>query len=74
MIFAGTDGVRIWDLMTMKEIPVARHHARERTHISFLRWINHSSDLGLETLCYGNVKGYFIFLQKSKDQVSIPLF
>ena len=74
MIFAGTDGIRIWDLMTMKEIPITRHHARERTHISSLRWIDHSSDLGLETLCYGNVLGYFVFLQRSKDKVSISLF
>jgi hypothetical protein len=35
------------------------------------RWINQSSDLGLETL---NVLGYFVFLQRSKDQVSTSLF
>lgn len=75
MVFAGTDGIRIWDLVTMEEIPVSRDfHARERTHISSLRWINHSSDLGPETLCYGNVLGFFVFLQRSKDKVSTSLF
>ena len=68
IIFAGTNEIRIWDLMTMKKIPASHHHARERTHTSSLRWINHSSDLGLdlETLCYSNVLGYFVFLQRSK--------
>jgi hypothetical protein len=69
--FAGTDGVKIWDLGTMKEVTISRHHTRERTQISYLCWITHPHDAALDTLCYGNVFGYLVFLQRPQDAVSV---
>ncbi|KIM34823.1 hypothetical protein M413DRAFT_32986 [Hebeloma cylindrosporum] len=69
----GTDGVKIWDLTTLQEVTISRHHARERTQISCVSWLNLTNDLALDTLCYGNIFGYLVFLQRRQDTSSIPL-
>ncbi|KIM34831.1 hypothetical protein M413DRAFT_32993 [Hebeloma cylindrosporum] len=64
---ASTDGVKIWDLTTLQEVTISRHHARERTQISCVSWLNLTNDLALDTLCYGNIFGYLVFLQRRQD-------
>ncbi|KAF9523950.1 WD40-repeat-containing domain protein [Crepidotus variabilis] len=58
----GTDGVKVWNLSTGKEIPTPQQPLQERGQVSCVYWITRRNE-SFDTLCYGNALGYLVFLQ-----------
>lgn len=67
--FAGSDGTRVWDLVSRKELwgPLRPH--LERGQISCLAWVTGTGDPS-ETLCFGTSLGYLVFWRQSGEKVS----
>ena len=65
---AGDDGVKIWDLKTMTEVPVPEQAAYEKAQISCVRWITRKNE-PFDTLVYGNALGFLVFLQQRPTEV-----
>ncbi|KAF9523948.1 WD40-repeat-containing domain protein [Crepidotus variabilis] len=62
MYCPGTDGVKVWNLSTGKEIPTPQQPLQERGQVSCVYWITRRNE-PFDTLCYGNALGYLVFLQ-----------
>lgn len=58
---AGNDGVKIWDLKTLTEVPVPEQAAYRRAQISSVHWITRKNE-PFNTLVYGNALGFLVFL------------
>ena len=65
----GTDGIKIWDVKTTKEIAVPQQPFHERGQVSCVCWITRKDET-FDTLCYGNALGFLVFLQHRPTEVS----
>ena len=65
----GTDGIKIWDIKTTKEIAVPQQPFHERGQVSCVCWITRKDET-FDTLCYGNALGFLVFLQHRPTEVS----
>ena len=65
----GTDGIKIWDMKTRKEVAVPQQPFHERGQVSCVCWITRN-DEAFDTLCYGNALGFLVFLQHRPTEVS----
>ncbi|KIK32041.1 hypothetical protein CY34DRAFT_62186, partial [Suillus luteus UH-Slu-Lm8-n1] len=61
---AGTEGVKLWDIKSRKELTCSTHHESRGT-VSCVVWVTTRLGMG-ETLCYGTGLGYVIFLRRSQ--------
>ncbi|KAG1885138.1 hypothetical protein F4604DRAFT_1573992 [Suillus subluteus] len=60
---AGTEGIKLWDIKSQKELTCTTHHESRGT-VSCAVWVTTRVGMG-ETLCYGTGLGYVIFLRRS---------
>ncbi|KAG1800471.1 uncharacterized protein HD556DRAFT_1230698 [Suillus plorans] len=61
---AGTEGVKVWDIKSRKELTCSTHHHESRGTVSCAVWV--TTRLGMaEILCYGTGLGYIVFLRRS---------
>ncbi|KAG1865293.1 hypothetical protein F4604DRAFT_1586174 [Suillus subluteus] len=61
---AGTEGVKLWDIKSRKELTCSTHHHESRGTISCAVWITTRQGMAA-TLCYGTGLGYIVFLRRS---------
>jgi len=66
----GYDGIKIWDLKTLKELDVPQQSPNERGQVSCVFWITRENE-AFESLVYGNGIGYLVFLQYRATEVSV---
>ncbi|KAG1761266.1 WD40-repeat-containing domain protein [Suillus occidentalis] len=60
----GTEGIKIWDIKSRKELTCTSHNYESRGTVSCAVWI--TTRLAMtETLCYGTGLGYIVFLRRS---------
>ncbi|KAG2137124.1 uncharacterized protein EDB93DRAFT_1091337, partial [Suillus bovinus] len=62
----GTEGVKLWDIKSRKELTCSTHHESRGT-VSCAVWVTTRLGMG-ETLCYGTGLGYVIFLRSNIEQ------
>ncbi|KAG2053520.1 hypothetical protein BDR06DRAFT_1008660 [Suillus hirtellus] len=60
----GTEGIKIWDIKSRKELTSSSHHHESRGTVSCAIWST-TRKTAAETLCYGTGLGYIIFLRHS---------
>ncbi|KAG1750309.1 WD40-repeat-containing domain protein [Suillus occidentalis] len=60
----GTEGIKLWDIKSRKELTSSSHHHESRGTISCAVWAT-TTKTAEETLCYGTGLGYIIFLRRS---------
>ncbi|KAG2742395.1 hypothetical protein P692DRAFT_20709424, partial [Suillus brevipes Sb2] len=61
---AGTEGIKVWDIKSRKELTGSTHNYESRGTVSCTVWI--TTKLAMtETLCYGTGLGYIVFLRQS---------
>ncbi|KIK33158.1 hypothetical protein CY34DRAFT_18550 [Suillus luteus UH-Slu-Lm8-n1] len=60
----GTEGIKLWDIKSRKELTSSSHHHESRGTISCAVWAM-TTKTAEETLCYGTGLGYIIFLRCS---------
>lgn len=65
----GTEGIKLWDIKSQKELTSSSHHHESRGTISCAVWAM-TTKTAEETLCYGTGLGYIIFLRCSVADVS----
>jgi hypothetical protein len=65
----GTEGIKLWDIKSRKELTSSSHHHESRGTISCAVWAT-TMKTAEETLCYGTGLGYIIFLRRSVADVS----
>ncbi|KAG1848866.1 hypothetical protein F4604DRAFT_1687573 [Suillus subluteus] len=69
---AGTEGIKIWDIKSWKELTCSTHHHESRGTVSCTVWV--TTRLGMaEILCYGTGLGYIVFLFRSHIDVRASL-
>lgn len=68
---AGTEGVKIWDIKSRKELTCLTHHSESQGTVSCAVWITTRLGMG-EILCYGTGLGYIVFLRRSHIDVRVP--
>ncbi|KAG2120414.1 uncharacterized protein F5147DRAFT_562352, partial [Suillus discolor] len=60
----GTEGIKVWDIKSQKELTCSSHNYESRGTVSCAVWI--TTRLAMtETLCYGTGLGYIMFLRRS---------
>jgi len=69
---SGYDGIKIWDLKTLKELDVPQQSPNERGQVSCVFWITRENE-AFESLVYGNGIGYLVFLQYRATEVGVQL-
>ncbi|KAG2336321.1 WD40 repeat-like protein [Suillus weaverae] len=60
----GTEGIKIWDIKSWKELTSSSHHHESWGTVSCAIWST-TRKTAAETLCYGTGLGYIIFLRHS---------
>ncbi|KAG1856086.1 hypothetical protein F4604DRAFT_1590484, partial [Suillus subluteus] len=60
----GTEGVKLWDIKSQKELTCLTHHYESRGTVSCAVWVTTRQGIA-ETLCYGTGLGYIVFLRHS---------
>ena len=65
----GTEGIKLWDIKSRKELTSSSHHHESRGTVSCGVWAM-TRKATVETLCYGTGLGYIIFLRRSLIDVS----
>jgi len=66
---AGTEGIKLWDIKSRKELTCSSHHHESRGTVSCAVWAM-TRQTAVETLCYGTGLGYIIFLRRNLIDVS----
>ncbi|KAG2123445.1 WD40-repeat-containing domain protein [Suillus clintonianus] len=61
---AGTEGIKLWDIKSRKELTSSSHHHESQGTVSCAIWTT-TRKTAAETLCYGTGLGYIIFLRRS---------
>ncbi|KAG1775120.1 hypothetical protein EV702DRAFT_1047226 [Suillus placidus] len=61
---AGTEGVKLWDIKSRKELTCSTHHHESRGTISCTVWITTRQGMAA-TLCYGTGLGYIMQFQEA---------
>jgi hypothetical protein len=62
----GRDGVKIWDLISLQEIPGPIQTSQARGQTSSLAWATRVED-ECERLCYGTGLGYMVIWRRDKE-------
>jgi alpha-tubulin suppressor-like RCC1 family protein len=65
---AGTEGIKLWDIKSQKELTCSTHHHESHGTISCTVWITTRQGMAA-TLCYGTGLGYIVFLRRSHIDV-----
>ncbi|KAG2361870.1 WD40-repeat-containing domain protein [Suillus spraguei] len=60
----GTEGIKIWDIKSRKELTSSSNHHESRGTVSCAIWAT-TTKTAAETLCYGTGLGYIVCLQRS---------
>ncbi|KAG2740495.1 WD40 repeat-like protein, partial [Suillus brevipes Sb2] len=60
----GTEGVKLWDINSRKELACSSHRHESRGTVSCAAWTL-TRPTTAETLCYGTGLGYVVFLRRS---------
>ncbi|KAG1728480.1 WD40-repeat-containing domain protein [Suillus occidentalis] len=60
----GTEGVKLWDINSRKELACSSHHHESQGTVSCAAWTL-TRPTTVETLCYGTGLGYIVFLRRS---------
>ncbi|KAG1744733.1 WD40-repeat-containing domain protein [Suillus lakei] len=60
----GTEGVKLWDINSCKELACSSHHHESQGTVSCAAWTL-TRPTTTETLCYGTGLGYVVFLRRS---------
>ncbi|KAG1860978.1 hypothetical protein C8R48DRAFT_673560 [Suillus tomentosus] len=61
---AGTEGIKLWDIKSRKELTCSTHHHESRGTISCAVWITTRQGMAA-TLCYGTGLGYIMQFQET---------
>jgi hypothetical protein len=72
MNWTGSDGVRFWDMKTIKEVPSARP-PRLRGQVTCITWVSCLENCN-ELLCYGTGLGYVVFTRQATQDVSDGIY
>ncbi|KAG1807735.1 WD40-repeat-containing domain protein [Suillus variegatus] len=64
LVCGGTEGVKLCDINSQKELACSSHHHESRGTVSCAAWTL-TRPTAAETLCYGTGLGYVVFLRRS---------